>query len=254
MFTPYLPPSVVWIKGQLELGDGGFLHWQVIVAFSSKKSINGVREMFGPFHAELTRSESASEYVWKDDTAVMGTRFEFGAKPIRVNNKTDWEEVWLQACSGQFLAVPPHARVLCYHSLRSIFQDNGVCKPMDRTCYVYWGATNLGKSRRAWEEAGLEAFPKDPRSKFWFGYRDQAHVIIDEFRGGIDVSHMLRWLDRYPVYVEIKGASRPLVATTFWITSNKNPREWYPDLDNETLNALLRRMVITQFGTLPGFP
>lgn len=253
-FHPYLPPSTVWIKGQLELAASGFLHWQFICAFTSKKSLAAVREVFGDYHAELTRSEAAAEYVWKDDTYVTGTRFELGSKPIRVNQKTDWEEVWTNATTGDFIRVPPHARILCYHSLRSIFQDNGICQPMDRKCYVYWGATNTGKSRRAWQEAGMEAYPKDPRSKFWFGYQSQAHVVLDEFRGGIDVAHMLRWLDRYPVYVEIKGASRPLVATTFWITSNRNPREWYPELDTETLSALLRRMDITHFHSVAGFP
>ena len=77
-----------------------------------------------------------------------------------------------------------------------------------------------GKSRRAWSEATLSAYCKDPRTKFWCGYTTQSNVVLDEFRGGIDISHVLRWLDRYPVRVEIKGSSRPLLATTFWITSN----------------------------------
>jgi len=34
------------------------------------------------------------------------------------------------------------------------------------------------------------------------GYRGQEHVVFDEFRGGIDISHVLRWFDRYPVIVE----------------------------------------------------
>jgi len=76
-FTPFLPSTCQWIKGQLELGELGFLHWQVIVAYRKKKSLVGVRECFGPFHAEITRSDAASEYVWKDDTAVAGTRLEY---------------------------------------------------------------------------------------------------------------------------------------------------------------------------------
>jgi len=63
---------------------------------------------------------------------------------------------------------------------------------MVRTCWVYWGRTGTGKSRRAWDEAGVDAYPKDPRTKFWCGYFGQANVIIDEFRGGIDVAHLLR--------------------------------------------------------------
>ena len=105
----------------------------------------------------------------------------------------------------------------------------------------------LGSHGELGEEAGLDAYVKDPNTKFWCGYRGQGAVVIDEFRGRIDVSHLLRWLDRYPVNVEIKGSSCPLAATAFWITSNVDPRQWYPDLDSETLSALLRRFNITNF-------
>jgi hypothetical protein len=115
---------------------------------------------------------------------------------------------------------------------------------------VYWGHTGTGKSRRAWDEAGIGAYPKDPRSKFWDGYRNHEHVVIDEFRGGIDISHILRWFDRYPVVVEVKGSSVVLSATHIWITSNIDPRQWYPELDEETLAALLRRLDITNFPRL----
>jgi len=118
---------------------------------------------------------------------------------------------------------------------------------IERKCVVFWGDTGTGKSLRAWTEGGDGAYAKDPRSKWWCGYRTQEFVIIDEFRGGIDVSHILRWLDRYPVTVETKGGSRPLLATKFWITSNLDPRRWYPEIDEETLKALLRRMEIIHF-------
>lgn len=65
--------------------------------------------------------------------------------------------------------------------------------------------------------------------------------------GGIDVSHILRFCDRYPVRVETKGSSRPLCAEKIWFTSNVDPRNWYPELDPETLVALLRRFNITHF-------
>jgi len=105
----------------------------------------------------------------------------------------------------------------------------------------------LGKSRRAWEEASLDAYPKDPCTKFWDGYRGQKNVVIDEFRGDINVSHILRWFDRYPVNVECKFGAVTLSATTIWITSNVDPRDWYPDVNQDTKDALLRRLTITHF-------
>lgn len=121
---------------------------------------------------------------------------------------------------------------------------------VEKTVQVFWGPTGTGKSKRAWEEATTEAFPKDPRTKFWDGYRGQCSVVIDEFRGDIDISHVLRWLDRYPVIVEVKCGSVVLRAKSIWITSNLDPRKWYPNLDKETQDALLRRLNITEFVSL----
>lgn len=120
-----------------------------------------------------------------------------------------------------------------------------------RQTFVYWGSTGTGKSRRAFDEAGLESFWQNPRSKFSDGYRGQKNMVIDEFRGGIDIAHILRWTDRYPVNLEIKGATVPSNVTTIWITSNLHPREWYPALDEETQGALLRRLTIVHFPRLP---
>lgn len=243
-----LPMGCSWIKGQLEIGtDNGFRHWQIVVSFTKKKSLAGVVSLFPGGHWELCRSSAADAYVWKEDTRVEGTQFEHGAKPIRRNESTDWETVWELAKTGDVEKIPASIRVQSYRTLRAIGADFAKPLGMERTCNVYWGVTGSGKSRDAWAAAGLDAYPKDPRSKFWCGYRSHECVVIDEFRGGIDISHLLRWLDRYPVIVEIKGGSVVFVAKSIWITSNKDPRDWYPELDLETLNALLRRLNIVHY-------
>lgn len=96
----------------------------------------------------------------------------------------------------------------------------------------------------------MEAYPKNPRTKFWDGYRGQSHVVIDEFRGGIDVAYLLIWCDRYPNNLEIKGSSVPSEINKIWITSNLNPRDWYPDLDQATTDALMARFKITHFDSM----
>lgn len=243
-FTPYLPPQCRWIRGQLEVGEGGFIHWQLLVAFSSKKSLSGVRSVFGPFHAELSRSSACDLYVFKDQTSVPSTRFELGEKPVNVSSSTDWQAIWDLSISGDVSRIPASIRFRCYRTISSISADYAIPVAMERSGVVYWGPSGTGKSRRAWSEAGMGAYSKDPRSKFWCGYTNQEFVIIDEFRGCIDIGHLLRWLDRYPVYVEIKGGSRPLKASKYWITSNLEPKYWYPDLDDATFTALMRRLEV----------
>jgi len=245
--TEGLADGLVYIKGQLETGEGGFIHWQLIAIFNRNVTRAICKSYFAESaHVELSRSVAAEAYVWKDDTAVADTRFVLGSKPVKRNSKTDWDAVWAQAIAGNMDAIDANIRIQHYRTLRTIRADYAAPIAVQREVVVYYGSTGTGKSRRAWDEAGWEAYPKDPRSKFWDGYRDQKHVVFDEFRGGIDIAHVLRWFDRYPVLVEIKGASCSLVAEKIWITSNLHPALWYPDLDRETYAALERRLNIIE--------
>lgn len=249
LFTPFLPRGVQWIKGQLERGDEtGYLHWQIMVSFTTKKTLSFVKSIFGStVHGELSRSSAADAYVWKDDTAIPETRFELGSKLLKRNSKHDWDAIRESAKRGDYESIPGDVAVRYWGNICRISAHYATPVGMERTCNVYWGPSGVGKSRRAWGEAGMEAYPKDPRNKWWCGYRGQPNVVIDEFRGDIGISHLLRWLDRYPVSVEAKGGSVPLAAKSIWITSNLDPRSWYPDLDEDTKTALLRRMNITHF-------
>lgn len=185
-FVPYLPPQCRYVKGQLEQGSGGYLHWQCLVGMQRKSTLRQVKEVFGPeCHAELTRSSASNEYVWKEDTRVQGTQFELGALPFERNQKRDWEAIWTKAQEGDLDAIPADVRVVSYRTLRAISSDHSRAVGMVRQVYVFWGPTGTGKSRRAWEEAGEDAYCKDPRTKFWDGYQTQEKVVIDEFRGGI---------------------------------------------------------------------
>lgn len=176
-----LPADVVWLCGQKEAGGvSGYLHWQFCVAFAKKASLATVKRVFGRgVHAELSRSELAAAYCCKEESRVEGP-WEHGSKPIRRNSKTDWESVWIAAQSGDLANIPPSIRVVNYRTIRAIGCDFEKAQPLMREVAVYWGPSGTGKSRRAWEEAGMDAFPKDPRSKFWDGYVCQQHVVLDE--------------------------------------------------------------------------
>ena len=219
-FVPYLPPDLAYIKGQLEQGsETGYLHWQVVVAFNNKVTLHKVKQVFGDgLHGQLTRSSAANDYVFKDDTAIEGTRFEMGKLKMKRNCAADWDAVVDSVKRGRFDEVPSDILVRNYGNLKKIHVDSLQPVACEKQVFVYWGATGTGKSKRAWEEATFDAYPKDPNSKFWDGYRGQESVVIDEFRGAISISHMLRWLDRYPTIVEIKGSSCVLNAKRIWIT------------------------------------
>lgn len=246
-WVPCLPEACVYITGQPEVGESGYRHWQVMAVFRNKVTLVGAKRSFPETaHLEPTRSDAARAYVNKEETRD-GDPFEFGELPIRRNNACDWSNIKTLAKEGKIDEIPADVYIRYYRTLLCIAADNASPVGMERTVFVYFGRTGTGKSRRAWQEAGDAAYSKDPRSKFWCGYRRHTNVVMDEFRGGIDISHLLRWTDRYPVAVELKGSSTPLVANKIWITSNVHPMNWYPELDFETKQALMRRLQITEF-------
>nr|UOF80774.1 rep protein [Cressdnaviricota sp.] len=183
-WEPALPTGVAYIRGQRELGAGGFEHWQIFFITSTKHSCVALARLWSPVvgHWELTRSSAAEQYVWKDDTRV-GEPFEFGTRPIRRNSSTDWELIKQQAIEGELALIPADLFIRYYRTFQAIAADHSVPVAMERHCVCFWGKTGTGKSRSAWELGGQDSYAKDPRSKFWCGYRSQSVVIVDEFRG-----------------------------------------------------------------------
>jgi len=133
------------------------------------------------------------------------------------------------------------SNILRCHSLFAVPQVRNISRTK-----VYWGPTGTGKTHRSWEEAGEATYIKSSSNKWWDGYRGELNVIIDEFDGQIGITHLLRWMDKYPCRVEIKGGTLPLAACNFWVTSNKPPVSWFPEATVEQVAALLRRCDIEQ--------
>lgn len=71
-WSPKLPPGAQYCRGQLERGEGGFEHWQILVTFSQKKTLAQVVRSLGTTrcHVEPTRSRAAEQYVWKLESRI----------------------------------------------------------------------------------------------------------------------------------------------------------------------------------------
>lgn len=190
--VPFSTGLITWAKGQKERADSGFLHWQAVFSTSRSRTLLWCkRNIHSTAHFQPSRSQAADVYVHKEDTAIPGTRFELGTKPVPIT-KVDWDAVWESAKSKDFMAIPARLRFTAYRTICSIAKDFQQPVATVKNVSYFYGETGTGKSKLAWEEAGLLAFPKDPKTKFWDGYNGQPHVIIEEFRGAIAIEHMLR--------------------------------------------------------------
>jgi len=238
--------KVAYARGQLEKAASGTIHWQFVVYFTKKDRVRlaALKKLFGDQVAFYPcKSEKAEKYVWKDDTCVdLQYRFEWGKRPFKHNSKVDAEKCFELCKQGRLEELPASYLIYHYQTAKKIKMDYMVGDPLEKEVNVYWGPTGVGKSRRAWNEAGFDAYPKTPTTKFWDGYQGQGKVVIDEFTGQIEITHLLRWLDRYPVLVETKGSGTPLKAKRIWITSNLPPEDWYSTVPEVQLAALLRRL------------
>lgn len=100
------------------------------------------------------------EYVWKEDTRVEGTQFELGRLPFQRGSSVDWDAIRDNARRSRLDDIPSDIYVRYYGNLRRIAADNLQPVQQQRTVYCFIGPTGTGKSRRAWDEAGLSAYPK----------------------------------------------------------------------------------------------
>jgi len=112
----------------------------------------------------------------------------------------------------------------------------------DLTVEVHWGVAGTGKTRHVYDKHGIEnvfTLIAD-NSACWFdGYEGEDVLLIDDFKGWITYSMLLKLLDIYPVRLPLKGSFTNACWTKVYITSNYEPSSWYRDVD---FNALKRRV------------
>jgi len=99
---------------------------------------------------------------------------------------------------------------------------------------LYWGKTELGKSRRAQFEAdrlvGPENVYRKEPGKWWPGYDGERCCIIEEFDGSwCSPTTFLMWLDGYAWTAEEKHGSVVPYIKDIWITSNSHIEDWWPE-------------------------
>ena len=214
----------------------GCLHIQGYCELSERRSMRQLKDdIFGSNQIHLERSRGTWEqnkaYCTKEQTREAGP-WEFGTH-LAQGRRSDLQDV-----AGMVLAGSAFADIARAHPTSWIRYGKGVValraavldEPRDwpADVHVFVGPTETGKSRAAHDEGGDSVYVLcDPAGKWWDGYCGQQTVIIDDFRGEIGFTYLLKLLDRYPMQVQTKGGWTNLSARHWYITSNLPVEDWY---------------------------
>lgn len=242
------------------------LHWQGYVKFRASVKRGRVQSSLGIDNSWCNGARGTPEqcylYCTKEASRVAPP-VEHGIKEAPAGNqgeRTDlvsYREAVLSGATDGELATEHLATYAKYPTLAKRLRYDLDCVPRrclaePPTVNILWGCTGSGKTHSAFAQAKelgpyyvLRQYGELSGVTCWNGYRGEEIVIIDEFYGWAKWNELLGWLDRYEAQVRVHGDTVQLMAHTFFITSNSDPRTWYSKLFEEGKAewATLRRRI-----------
>ncbi len=243
---------------QEEEGENGTIHLQGYIELNRPLRLRRMKRLFGNnYHFEKRRGTQAQAitYCKKRDTRVEnGLVVEWGnakrgggkfvAAVEALKGGMDIEEVE-DEFAEQFVRFRDNLEDY-YLQLQG-----GRDWAMDIQIYV--GASGTGKSYTAQNNPNRSYTAPWPTGGRWWwpGYRGEHTVIMDEFRHQIKMDVMLKMMDRYAWHLEAKGRNFKFCSRQIIITTNIDPKDWYPGLSTEKKEPLARR--IQEFATIWDF-
>jgi hypothetical protein len=230
----------------------GTPHYQGYVEFSSPVRLSYCRRLLDA-HWERRRGtrDQARDYCMKEDSRApneeaheigewraggRGSRNDFRniVADIRAGSTTaDLAEAY----PGQYIRYSNgiEKMVNIFTTARN-FRD-----PLE--VILYYGPPGSGKTYAAFQ-GYPDLFRKSPGSRWFDGYCGQKTALLDDFAGASShwtLVFLLQVIDKYPMFVEIKGGHVHWNVSTVIITSNIHPRLWYKWDDREVHYAALKR-------------
>lgn len=191
--------------------------------------------------------DNAPDYAIKEETRVVGP-WEAGEKPLKRNDKHDWEEIKSNAASGKLDEIPADVYVRHFTNLQRIHAAN-LPSYEHHTTRGFWfvGPPGTGKTHYARTNFGDDIYIKQ-QNKWWDGYKGQKIVVLDDLDTNCLGHHLKIWADRWACNGEIKGATVALQHTHFIVTSNYDIQQLWPkDEDFKLREAIARRFQVVIF-------
>jgi len=243
---PSWPANVKYAIWQKERGENGTEHLQGYVELNTVRAISYLKSILPRAHWEIRRGtqQQAMDYASKEDTRIsgpwtfgelvinaQGTRSDLLALKASVEEGLTETQLW----DRHWADMHKYFRgVQRYRTLTGLKRD------WAPRIYLLIGEPGCGKTSFC-RRVAPDAYWKQSMSKWWDGYDGQSDVILDDFYGWISYHTMLRLCDRYSELVETKGGQQQFLARRIFITSNREPREWWDTERVRDIDALERR-------------
>jgi len=219
-------------------------HLQGYISFPERQRPSQIKKFLRRAHLEIAKGNASQnqEYCKKG-----GDFEEYGPQPAARGARTDLANLQERIKSGA-----------SRHDIRDEFFnlyvrypkaiDNYIAelaapRQWETNVVVYWGKTGAGKTRAVFAFADVESIYVHPGDQWFDGYVGQPVALFDDFNGSeFKLSYLLKLLDRYPMKVPVKGGFANWIPKNIFITSNKDPKEWYTGAHEEQRKALFRRI------------
>lgn len=254
-----LPDGARYCVYQKEVGEGGKEHYQGYIEFDEAVRAGQRTEwvkMFIPGgHTEVkyAKREQARHYCMKPCSTECNQDVCIEARS-KGNGRIAWKEtrptelgVFGEITQGKRTDICIAKEVVrelgegksvkdvvmeyptmirCYNALSRFYDEvhTEACF-RDVKTVVIWGDSGCGKTECAWKYD--DKLYSKPEGDWFHKYKGQKTMLLDDFYGGIKYHEMLKLLDKYPYDVPTKGSFVGARWEKVFITSNKDPRDWY---------------------------
>lgn len=228
----------------------GYLYWK------NKKRGGAILEKFpgGEWRVCKGNTTQNFDYCSKPETAI-GPVVEWGTRPMDQQQKGQcskdiWKNLLALAMAGDeesIIEQYPQFYVAHFNKWDAIFlraAARNVPEVRDGDMNGVWiqGPPGASKSAMARDMATGKLYSKAGNNKWWFNYRFEKEVLIEDFDPTIKgMSYDMKiWTDRYKYKVEIKNGGAEILPERVFVTSNYSIEECFGP-DEMLVGAMKRR-------------
>lgn len=228
---------------QHESGANSTPHLQGYIVGNGPLRLRAVRSLLARGHWEAARGTHMQcvEYCSKGETRVDGP-WQFGEHGVQ-GERSDLQRAADMLRGGATLRAVAQefpGQFIRYGRGMQQFQSVvGGGGQRDVHVLAYFGEPGSGKTSRVYEETAWRHVHRGGNCRepyrpvvtkaqlWWEGYDGEDTVLLDDWVGTGSISGFLQLLDRYPIRVNVKGASAHAKFTYLYITSNLLPSQWW---------------------------